>query len=178
MLQGGGYLVFELFSVYRLPSTSRACWITTLDHEVRDNAVEYEVIEVVALGKSREVLARLGSVVIVEFDDNGALGERLVFVSFQRYSVPYNCSIESNVCSHGVCLKRGCLRTVMAALSIESDIHRTLHGPSQPHLSATARVDDDSRPTLTIITEEYQHPNHHGRLAVGVAPAFKAIAAR
>lgn len=35
--------------------------------------MEYEAIEVVALGKSREVLAGLGSVVVVKLDDNGAL---------------------------------------------------------------------------------------------------------
>jgi hypothetical protein len=35
--------------------------------------VEYEAVEVVALGEGREVLACLGRVVVVEFDDDGTL---------------------------------------------------------------------------------------------------------
>ena len=35
--------------------------------------MEYEPVEVVALGEGREVLAGLGRMVVVEFDDDSAL---------------------------------------------------------------------------------------------------------
>lgn len=41
--------------------------------------MEYEAVEVVALGERREVLARLGRMVVVEFDNNRALWRLEVF---------------------------------------------------------------------------------------------------
>jgi hypothetical protein len=85
-------LVFEFLAVDRFAASSRARRITALYHEVGYNAVEYEVVEVVALGERREVLACLRRMVVVEFDDDGALiilvlnftiqnGERTMVVS-------------------------------------------------------------------------------------------------
>jgi hypothetical protein len=44
-----------------------------LYHEVWDYAVEDQAVEVVALRERREVFACLGRMVVVEFDDDGAL---------------------------------------------------------------------------------------------------------
>jgi hypothetical protein len=46
--------------------------------------VEYEAVEVVALGEGREVLACLRRVVVVEFDDDGALGVLVISLTTVR----------------------------------------------------------------------------------------------
>jgi hypothetical protein len=66
-------LVFELVAVDGIAASPRARRIPALDHEVGNDAVEYEVVEVVALGERREVLARLWRVVVVEFYHDGTL---------------------------------------------------------------------------------------------------------
>jgi predicted nuclease of predicted toxin-antitoxin system len=48
-----------------------------LDHEVWDNAMEDGAVIVTALSQLLEVFARLGRVVVVELDDDGALRKLL-----------------------------------------------------------------------------------------------------
>jgi len=78
VLQGWGYFILELLAVDGRAAPSSACRVTALDHEVGYYAVEYEAVEVVPLGKGREVLASLWRIVVVEFDDNGTLIESAV----------------------------------------------------------------------------------------------------
>ena len=59
MLQGRGDLVLELLAVDGLAASSSARWITRLDHEVRDDAVEDYAVVVAAAGEGLEVLACL-----------------------------------------------------------------------------------------------------------------------
>jgi hypothetical protein len=65
--------VFEFLAVDGLPAASSARGITSLYHEIRYYAVEDDAVEVVALCEGGEVLACLRRMVVVEFDDNGAL---------------------------------------------------------------------------------------------------------
>jgi hypothetical protein len=53
--------VLEFLAVDRASSTAGAGGIAGLDHEVRDNAVEDDVVVVASLREGREVLACLGS---------------------------------------------------------------------------------------------------------------------
>jgi len=73
VLQRGRDLVLELGAVDGGSATAGASGVTALDHEVGDDAVEDEVVEVVALREGGEVLAGFGSVVIVEFDGDETL---------------------------------------------------------------------------------------------------------
>lgn len=73
MFQFGGDLVLKFFTVDGCTTAAGASRIAALNHEVRYYAVEYESIEVVSLSESAEVLARLGCMVIVKLDDDGAL---------------------------------------------------------------------------------------------------------
>lgn len=66
-------LVGKLFAVDAGSSSSRACRVARLDHEVGNDAVENDVVVVTSLGEGREILAGLGRVVIVELDGDGAL---------------------------------------------------------------------------------------------------------
>lgn len=63
--------------------------------------MEYEAVEVVALRERREVLARLGRMVVVEFDDNSAL--RWLESSYYKRGNTYDCSVECDVGSHDEC---------------------------------------------------------------------------
>jgi hypothetical protein len=73
VLQRWGDLVLKLLAVDGCATSSGAGRITTLDHKVRYDAVEYEAVKVVTLGECREVLACLWRVVVVKLNDNGAL---------------------------------------------------------------------------------------------------------
>ena len=53
------YLVLELLSVDGTTTSAGAGGIAGLDHEVGDDAMEYYVVIVAALGETCEVLARL-----------------------------------------------------------------------------------------------------------------------
>lgn len=52
-------LVFELVAVDACAAPTGACWITGLDHEVGDYAVDYLVVVVGAGGEGGEVLDSL-----------------------------------------------------------------------------------------------------------------------
>ena len=73
VLQGRTDLVGELFSIDARAASTGTRGITTLDHEVWDNAVEDDIIVVAALGEGRKVLAGLGGMVVVELDRDGTL---------------------------------------------------------------------------------------------------------
>lgn len=73
MLEGRVDLVGELFAVDAGSSSSRACGVARLDHEVRDDAVEDDVVVVTSLSEGREILTRLGRMLIVELDGDGTL---------------------------------------------------------------------------------------------------------
>lgn len=60
------YLVFELVAVDRAAASAGAGRIAGLDHEIGDDAVEYYVVVVAALGKACKVLAGLFALVEVE----------------------------------------------------------------------------------------------------------------
>jgi hypothetical protein len=68
VLQTWMNLVFELLAVDGFAATPGARRVSTLDHEVGYDAVKNLIIVVAALGKTREVLACLRSVVRVELD--------------------------------------------------------------------------------------------------------------
>jgi hypothetical protein len=78
VLQRRRYFVFEFLAVYRGTTATGACRITALNHKIRYYTVEYEVIEVVALGKGGEIGACLGRMFGVELNGDGALELMLV----------------------------------------------------------------------------------------------------
>lgn len=53
------YLIFELLAVDRAAPSASAGGIASLDHEVRDYAVENDAVVVASLSECREVLACL-----------------------------------------------------------------------------------------------------------------------
>lgn len=59
MLKRWVNLVFELLAIDRAAPSPGAGRITSLDHKIWDDAVEYDAIVVASLRKSREVLACL-----------------------------------------------------------------------------------------------------------------------
>ena len=73
MLQCGRDLVLELLAVDGGAASPGARRITALNHEVGYYAVEDLVVEVVALRKGGEVLARLRRMVVVEFNNDDSL---------------------------------------------------------------------------------------------------------
>jgi hypothetical protein len=73
VLQRREDLVLELFTVYRGAAAACACGVTTLDHEVRDDAVEDNAVVVAALCQPSEIPARLWRVLVVQLDRDGAL---------------------------------------------------------------------------------------------------------
>lgn len=87
MLELRGDFVFELFAVDGFTASTGARGIASLYHEVWNYAVEDQAVEVVALRERREVFACLGRVVVVEFDDNGALVELVRVLIVQEYEL-------------------------------------------------------------------------------------------
>lgn len=87
VLELGADLVLELVAIYALTSSSSTRGVAALDHEVWYYAVEDQAVEVVALRERREVFACLGRVVVVEFDDNGALVELVRVLIVQEYEL-------------------------------------------------------------------------------------------
>jgi hypothetical protein len=73
MLQGRAKLVLEFISIYRAASTASACRVAALNHEVRDHAVEYDVVVVTPLCETGEILACLWRVLLVEFKGDNSL---------------------------------------------------------------------------------------------------------
>ena len=73
VLELRGDFVFKLFAVDGFTASTGACGIASLYHEVWNYAVEDQAVEVVALRERGEVFACLGRMVVVEFDDDGAL---------------------------------------------------------------------------------------------------------
>jgi len=67
------YLVLELLAVDGGPSTPGACRVSALYHEVRDDAVEDGVGEIVARAKLGKVGAGFWGVGVVKFDCDGSL---------------------------------------------------------------------------------------------------------
>jgi hypothetical protein len=65
--------VFEFLAVDRAASAAGAGRITSLDHEVRDNAVEDDVVIVASLREGCEVLACLGRMSVVELNGERTL---------------------------------------------------------------------------------------------------------
>ena len=49
MFQRGMDLIFEFIAVNTCPSAPCACWVARLDHEVGDDAMEYDAVVVVSL---------------------------------------------------------------------------------------------------------------------------------
>jgi hypothetical protein len=96
VLQCWGDFVLELLAVDGCATSSSPGRVTTLDHEVRNDAVEYEAIEVVTLGECREVLACLWRIVVVKLDDNGAL---LWSASYGNSSMPGLTAVVSSATS-------------------------------------------------------------------------------
>jgi hypothetical protein len=72
-----------------------------LDHEVGDNAVEYEAIEVVAPREPGEVLAGFRGVVVVELDDDGALAMRSEKDGYPVEKHTHERSLKCDFGSHG-----------------------------------------------------------------------------
>lgn len=66
-------LILKLIAVDAGPATARPRRVTTLDHKVLDDAMEDGIVVVATRGECRKVLARLGRVLVVELDDDGAL---------------------------------------------------------------------------------------------------------
>ena len=88
MLQARIYLIFELFTIDGCATTSRTGGIASLQHEVRDDAVEDDVVVVPALGQSGEVVTGLENSLSVDLRINhkelGYLGG-MVFIEFEGY---------------------------------------------------------------------------------------------
>ena len=57
-------------------SGARSLWTSTLDHEVRDDAMEDEVVVEAFLCEFDEVSGRLGSLLRIELDLDGAFAGR------------------------------------------------------------------------------------------------------
>jgi hypothetical protein len=97
--------------------------------------VKYEAVEVVTLSKSREVLACLRRVVVVQFDDNSTLlllvGSRVLRERMLTIVVSSATSVA--MVSGGARQAGLLLRTVMVELVAKE---KSTHGPSmhQPHL--------------------------------------------
>jgi hypothetical protein len=72
-LQRGVDLVLKFLAVDAAAAAAGAGRVTALDHEVGDDAVEDDSIVVAALGELLEVLDRLGRVLVVQLEDDGAL---------------------------------------------------------------------------------------------------------
>jgi hypothetical protein len=66
MLQSSFDFIFELFSIDGATAAACASRVASLDHEVRDDAMEDDVVVVAPLSESREVLAGFGRMVAVE----------------------------------------------------------------------------------------------------------------
>ena len=79
-LQLGTDLILEFFTIDAAAAAARARRVAALDHEVGNDAVEDGAVVVAARGERREVLARLGRVLRVQLDDNGALGGLISWV--------------------------------------------------------------------------------------------------
>lgn len=69
VLQVIANLVFEFLAVDRASSSTGAGRITSLNHEVGDDAVEDDVVVVTSLRKSREVVASLEALSISKEQD-------------------------------------------------------------------------------------------------------------
>lgn len=59
VFQAWMYLVLEFLAIYGRPAAASSGWIAGLEHEVRDNAVKYDIVVIIALSESEEVLAGL-----------------------------------------------------------------------------------------------------------------------
>lgn len=68
MLQLSVDLVLKLLAVDRTPASAGAGRIASLDHEVRNYAVDDDIVVVASLGKRRKVLACLGIAVLAVFN--------------------------------------------------------------------------------------------------------------
>jgi len=59
MLQKRGYLIFELLAIDAGTAPAGTSWIASLEHEIRDDAVENYAVVVTTFGKGLEVFAGL-----------------------------------------------------------------------------------------------------------------------
>jgi len=73
MFQRRGDFIGEFVAIDGTATATGAGRVAALNHERGDDAVEDEVIVVAALGEGREVCAGFGSVLVVEFNGDGAL---------------------------------------------------------------------------------------------------------
>ena len=65
-----GELIFEGTMPEGLPSSTRSCRISSLDHEVSDHPMEYNPIIVSLFHESDEVLDSLRCIFWIEFDED------------------------------------------------------------------------------------------------------------
>ena len=73
MFQCGFDFVFKFLAVDRAAAPASSGRVAGLDHEVGDDAMKDDIIVVASLGQGREVLAGLGSMIVVELDNNRSL---------------------------------------------------------------------------------------------------------
>ena len=73
MRQAGVELVRELAAVDALAASAGARRVPALDHEARDDAVENDVVVLVRRGQGGKVAGRLGYLVFVQGDGDGAV---------------------------------------------------------------------------------------------------------
>ena len=66
VFQGGFDFVFELFTIDGITAAACASRVASLDHEIRDDAMEDDVVIVAPLSESREIFASFGRMVVVE----------------------------------------------------------------------------------------------------------------
>jgi hypothetical protein len=103
MLQGSFDLVFEFLAVDGAAAAAGASRVARLDHKIGDDAMENDVVVKTLLSESREILAGFGSLVVVEFDDDGTL-QVVSKIPHLGPVTSNHCRLEYNVCGHLDCL--------------------------------------------------------------------------